>query len=53
MATLTRYRMLLQSDEQRAEMLMNKAQKDVKGRWDLYRQMAAMHYDGSNGDEQE
>jgi len=49
----TRYRMLLQSDEQRAEMLMNKAQKDVKGRWDLYRQMAAMHYDGSNGDEQE
>ena len=49
----TRYRMLLHTDEQRAEMLMNKAQKDVKGRWDLYRQMAAMHYDGSNGDEQE
>jgi hypothetical protein len=22
------------------------AQGDVKGRWDLYRQMAAMHYDG-------
>jgi pyruvate-ferredoxin/flavodoxin oxidoreductase len=49
----TRYRMLLQSDEQRAEKLMNKAQKDIKGRWDLYRQMAAMHFDGSNGDEEE
>ncbi len=40
----SRYRMLLQSDEARAEMLMNKAQNDVRGRWDLYRQMAAMHY---------
>ncbi len=43
----TRFRMLLQSDEQRAEQLMQLAQKDVKGRWDLYRQMAAMHYDGT------
>jgi pyruvate-ferredoxin/flavodoxin oxidoreductase len=42
----TRYRMLLQSDEQRAEALMKLAQKDVRGRWDLYRQMAAMHYEG-------
>ena len=42
----TRYRMLLQSDEQRAEQLMQLAQKDVKRRWDLYRQMAAMHYRG-------
>ena len=42
----TRYRMLLQSDEQRAEELMKLAQKDAKGRWDLYRQMAAMHYEG-------
>ena len=41
----SRYRMLLQTDETRAEMLMKQAQKDVKGRWDLYRQMAAMHYD--------
>jgi pyruvate-ferredoxin/flavodoxin oxidoreductase len=40
----TRYRMLLLSDETRAEMLMKKAQDDVRGRWDLYRQMAAMHY---------
>jgi pyruvate-ferredoxin/flavodoxin oxidoreductase len=44
----TRYRMLLQTDEQRAEALMKLAQKDVKGRWELYRQMAAMHYDGSD-----
>ncbi len=42
----SRYRMLLQMDENRAEELMKLAQKDVKGRWDLYRQMAAMHYDG-------
>jgi pyruvate-ferredoxin/flavodoxin oxidoreductase len=51
----TRYRMLLQSDEQRAEMLMQQAQNDVKGRWELYRQMAAMHYpnpgDGRSQDE--
>jgi pyruvate-ferredoxin/flavodoxin oxidoreductase len=48
----TRYRMLLLSDETRAEMLMKQAQDDVRGRWDLYRQMAAMHYqapeDGEN-----
>ena len=42
----TRFRMLLQSDEHRAEQLMKLAQKDVKSRWDLYRQMAAMHFDG-------
>lgn len=43
----TRYRMLLQSDEQRAEMLMKEAQSDVEKRWALYRQMAAMHYGDS------
>jgi pyruvate-ferredoxin/flavodoxin oxidoreductase len=47
----TRYRMLLQTDEQRAEALMEKAQQDAQRRWNLYRQMAAMHYDGTNGDE--
>jgi len=46
----TRYRMLLQSDENRAERLMKLAQKDVQSRWQLYEQMAAMHY-GSNGTE--
>jgi pyruvate-ferredoxin/flavodoxin oxidoreductase len=42
----TRFRMLLQSDEVRAEQLMKLAQQEVKSRWDLYRQMAAMHFDG-------
>jgi pyruvate-ferredoxin/flavodoxin oxidoreductase len=46
----TRYRMLLQSDEHRAETLMKLAQKDVQSRWHLYEQMAAMHYNG-NGKE--
>jgi pyruvate-ferredoxin/flavodoxin oxidoreductase len=47
----TRYRMLLQSDEQRAEFLMKLAENDVEGRWELYQQMAAMHYNGKNGSE--
>jgi pyruvate-ferredoxin/flavodoxin oxidoreductase len=49
----TRYRMLAQSDEQRAEELLKMAQKDIRSRWNLYRQMAAMHYTngGSNGAE--
>jgi pyruvate-ferredoxin/flavodoxin oxidoreductase len=46
----TRYRMLLLSDETRAEMLMKQAQDDVRGRWDLYRQMAAMHYQAPEDD---
>ncbi len=40
----TRFRMLTQSDEARAELLLKLAQADVKSRWELYRQMAAMHY---------
>ena len=44
----TRYRMLLQSDEQRAELLLKQAQQDVKGRWSYYKQMAAMHYNGND-----
>jgi len=47
----TRYRMLLQSDEKRAEALMKQAENDVDSRWELYQQMAAMHYNGKNGDE--
>ncbi|MBK5106569.1 MAG: pyruvate:ferredoxin (flavodoxin) oxidoreductase [Anaerolineales bacterium] len=47
----TRYRMLLQSDEKRAEALMKLAEEDVESRWELYQQMAAMHYNGKNGDE--
>jgi pyruvate-ferredoxin/flavodoxin oxidoreductase len=39
----TRYRMLLQSDEARAELLMGQAKQYVAQRWNLYQQMAAMH----------
>jgi pyruvate-ferredoxin/flavodoxin oxidoreductase len=46
----TRYRMLLQSDEERAQALMQKGQNTVNARWTLYEQMAAMHY-GENGNE--
>jgi pyruvate-ferredoxin/flavodoxin oxidoreductase len=47
----TRYRMLVQSDEQRAEMLLKQAQQDVKSRWEFYKQMAAMHYGNNEGNE--
>ena len=40
----TRYRMLLQSDEARAEALMQLAKKEIAARWNMYRQMAAMSY---------
>ncbi len=40
----TRYRMLLQSDEARAEMLMHSAKEDVAKRWSLYQQMASIQY---------
>jgi len=40
----TRYRMLLQTDEQRAEMLLKQAQENVKSRWSYYKQLAAMSY---------
>jgi len=40
----TRYKMLVQADEARAEMLMQQAQSDVQKRWELYRQMAEIQY---------
>jgi pyruvate-ferredoxin/flavodoxin oxidoreductase len=46
-----RYKMLTQSDEERAEMLLKLAKQDVKSRWDLYKQMAAMHYGNNDGNE--
>ncbi len=46
----TRYKMLTQMDEVRAEELMKEAQKDAKSRWTLYQQMASMHY--GNGSEE-
>ena len=45
----TRYRMLVQSDEQRAEALLKQAQNDVKTRWNLYKQLAEMHVSSGNG----
>jgi len=52
----TRYKMLVQTDEQRAEMLIKLAQKDANRRWELYRQMTSLTYskpnsgDNGNGD---
>ncbi len=40
----TRYRMLVQADEQRAETLLKDAKEDVRKKLDLYRQMAAIQY---------
>ncbi len=42
----TRYRMLLQSDEKRAEELMQAAKHDVQARWQQYRELAEEHHNG-------
>jgi pyruvate-ferredoxin/flavodoxin oxidoreductase len=47
----TRYKMLTQSNEERAEELMKEAQHDAKARWTFYQQMASMHYDGNGTEE--
>jgi pyruvate-ferredoxin/flavodoxin oxidoreductase len=47
----TRYRMLVQSDETRAELLMHEARDDVKRRLDLYRHMAEVFTPHSNGED--
>jgi pyruvate-ferredoxin/flavodoxin oxidoreductase len=49
----TRYRMLLQSDEPRAEKLMALAKSDVTKRWELYKQMAEIEYKAVNGNKEE
>ncbi|MCL4824464.1 MAG: pyruvate:ferredoxin (flavodoxin) oxidoreductase, partial [Anaerolineales bacterium] len=49
----TRYKMLTLSDEARAEELMKKAQAGVKDRWQLYTQMAAIHYGNGNIEKRE
>jgi pyruvate-ferredoxin/flavodoxin oxidoreductase len=46
----TRYRMLIQADEQRAEKLMQAAREDVDKRWNLYKQMAAIQYKANGSD---
>ncbi len=48
----TRYKMLTQMDEERAEKLMKEAQHDAKSRWTLYQQMASMHYENNNENEE-
>lgn len=48
----TRYKMLTQMDEVRAEELMKEAQQDAKSRWTLYQQMASMHYGNGNSNEE-
>jgi len=48
----TRYKMLTQMDETRAEVLMKAAQQDAKSRWMLYQQMAQMHYGNGNASEE-
>jgi len=48
----TRYKMLTQMDEGRAEELMKEAQQDAKSRWTLYQQMASMHYGNGNSNEE-
>ncbi len=40
----TRFKMLVQSNEERAEELMKHAEKDALSRWQFYSQMAAMDY---------
>jgi pyruvate-ferredoxin/flavodoxin oxidoreductase len=44
MYTETRFRMLTQSDEARAEALLKLAKEDARNRWSFYSQLAAMHY---------
>jgi pyruvate-ferredoxin/flavodoxin oxidoreductase len=44
----TRFRMLVQSDEARAEALLKLSREDAKARWNFYSQMAAMHYNEDN-----
>jgi len=46
----TRYRMLLQSDEARAELLMKQVTNDAAKRWDLYKSMAAIEYKAKDPD---
>jgi len=42
----TRYKMLQAQDPERAALLAKQVEHDAKSRWEYYKQMAAMHYDG-------
>jgi len=48
-----RFRILLKTYPERAEELADKAVGDLEGRWDLYKQMAEMHYNRKNGESEE
>jgi pyruvate-ferredoxin/flavodoxin oxidoreductase len=39
-----RYRMLKQANDGEADVLLELAEEDVRGRWELYKQMAAFHF---------
>ncbi len=45
----TRYRMLLQSDEQRSEALIKQAKQNIKERWEHYRELASEPHHNGNG----
>ncbi len=47
-----RFKVLLKTDPDRAEELMERAEHDVEGRWELYKQMAAMIYTPMNGEDE-
>ncbi|MDZ7725785.1 MAG: pyruvate:ferredoxin (flavodoxin) oxidoreductase [candidate division KSB1 bacterium] len=47
----TRFKMLTKSKPERAKMLIDMAQKDVKSRWHLYEEWAAIEYGNGNGQE--
>ena len=47
----TRYRMLVQANEERAEKLLNLAQQDADDRWQRYSQMATMQYGEQQAEE--
>jgi pyruvate-ferredoxin/flavodoxin oxidoreductase len=49
----TRYRMLLQSDEKRAEALMQEAQAAVDRRWNIYRQLTTLFQPAGQAEEPE
>jgi pyruvate-ferredoxin/flavodoxin oxidoreductase len=48
-----RFRVLLKTHPDRAEMLMARAVDDIDDRWELYKQMAAMVYKPDNGEKEQ
>ncbi len=48
--TETRFRMLMKADPERAKMLLERAQRSVQARWEVYRHLAKLGF-GANGAE--